>query len=147
MPWRYQFAIGRFSSGLLVHWTSLLVELSLSDSLWTLFLAPSLRSLFHVSPSNRCAPFYSLAENPLSFSRFIPSKSNDLPLQQPPRHFWARQESLCNWHHSARVTGTKRRTLLWREEKQREREMKKAVRELSEILARYTDNSEIARYI
>lgn len=21
--------------------------------------------------------------------------------------FWARQESLCNWHHSARVTGTK----------------------------------------
>lgn len=65
-------------------------------SLLSLFLTPFLRSLFRASLSNTYGPFCSLAEGPLSFSRFIPSRTDNLPLQQPLRHFWARQESLCN---------------------------------------------------
>lgn len=48
------------------------------------------------SLSNTYGPFCSLAESPLSFSRYIPSRTDSFPLQQPLRHFWARQESLCN---------------------------------------------------
>lgn len=64
VPWRYQIAIGGFSSGLLVHWISLLIEWILS--LISLFLAPFLRSLFRTSLSNTYGPFCSLSPRVLS---------------------------------------------------------------------------------
>jgi len=49
-------------------------------SLISLCLAPFFQPLFHTSLSNLCSRFYSFVEDPLSFSQFIPSKTDDLPL-------------------------------------------------------------------
>lgn len=69
------------------------------------YRADSLRSFFFsllsfvpyfVPLSSTYGPFCSFAEGPLSFSWFIPARTDSLPLQQPLQYFWARQESLCN---------------------------------------------------
>lgn len=57
-------------------WNSLYLILSLTS----LCLTPFFQSLFHASLFDACARFCSLAEDPLSFSQFIPSITDDLPL-------------------------------------------------------------------
>lgn len=81
-------------------------------SLVSPFLTPFLRSLLRPSLSKRMVLFTRSSRVLSPFLSLSPLGTDNLPLQQPLRHFWARQESLCNWHNSAIVIGTKRCTVL-----------------------------------
>lgn len=112
---RYHVVIGSFSLNLFVHWVSLPCT---TLFLFLCFTSTSPRFCLSPSPSFPPSlilffPFHS--PRILSLSLLLSNSLSSVPRSDDissipssnPRHFWARQESLCNWHHSARVTGTK----------------------------------------